>query len=240
MREHNHKINANKPRQVRTHEFNPSDETIPEDIAPPDEVEEADTTQLLDVATGKDDLDQTDIRKVLATTAKKSRFPTSRRPEKATNLDTKIHEVQIDGRTFRAVNHTKVHYQFSQLERAKVGGLLDRGANGGLAGSDVRVLYKTSHKVDVSGFDKHTLPDIALGTTAAVVASTTGPVIIICHHMAILGRGSSIFCCGQIEHAGHEVNDRSRKLPNGKQCITLDDGSIIPLAIRNGLPYMDI
>ena len=32
IREHNHKINANKPRQVRTHEFNPSDETISEDI----------------------------------------------------------------------------------------------------------------------------------------------------------------------------------------------------------------
>ena len=101
---------------------------------------------------------------------------------------------------------------------------------------------KTVSKVDVTGFDEHTLKDIHLGTAAAYVETTSGPVIIMAHHMAVMHKGTSIFCCGQIEYAGHSVDDRSQHLPNGKgaQCITLDDNTIILLSIRNGLAYMDM
>ena len=33
--------------------------------------------------------------------------------------------------------------------------LVDRGANGGLAGSDMRVIYKTHRKINISGIDNH-------------------------------------------------------------------------------------
>ena len=35
--------------------------------------------------------------------------------------------------------------------------LVDRGANGGLAGSDIRVLHKTQRKIDIQGTDNHKL-----------------------------------------------------------------------------------
>ena len=60
-----------------THDFNPSNKANQNTTPPEVEQVEEDTTPLLDLATGQDDLDQTDIRKVLATTAKKSCFPAS-------------------------------------------------------------------------------------------------------------------------------------------------------------------
>ena len=35
--------------------------------------------------------------------------------------------------------------------------LIDRGANGGLAGSDMRVLHHTGHKINIVGIDNHEL-----------------------------------------------------------------------------------
>jgi hypothetical protein len=40
-----------------------------------------------------------------------------------------------------------------------------------------------------------------------------------------------------MEHYGAEINDRSLRLPGGKQCILMD-GYQIPVAFRNGLPYL--
>jgi hypothetical protein len=33
--------------------------------------------------------------------------------------------------------------------------LVDRGANGGVAGNDVRVLFKTFHNLDIKGIDNY-------------------------------------------------------------------------------------
>ena len=58
--------------------------------------------------------------------------------------------------------------------------------------------------------------------------------------MAWEGTGKTIVSCGQLEHYGHHVDDRSRKakIP-GKQRILLMSGHIIPLQYRDGLPYFD-
>ena len=42
-----------------------------------------------------------------------------------------------------------------QVNQGRHGSLVDRGANGGLAGSDVRVLSISSRKCTVSGIDNH-------------------------------------------------------------------------------------
>ena len=65
---------ANQSEQVCTHDFNPLDKAD-QDITPPkvEEVEE-DTTQLLDVATGRDELEQADICNVLVTLSRRSAF----------------------------------------------------------------------------------------------------------------------------------------------------------------------
>ena len=48
-----------------------------------------------------------------------------------------------------------ITYHVAQAKQAKHGSLVDRGANGGLAGSDVRVLSTSSRKCTVTGIDNH-------------------------------------------------------------------------------------
>ena len=51
---------------------------------------------------------------------------------------------------------------FAQAQHAKHGALVDRGANGGLAGSDVRVLSTSSRKCTVTGIDNYEIPGLDL------------------------------------------------------------------------------
>ena len=46
-------------------------------------------------------------------------------------------------------------YHVAQASQAKHGSLVDRGANGGRAGSDVRILSRSSRKCTVTGIDSH-------------------------------------------------------------------------------------
>ena len=46
--------------------------------------------------------------------------------------------------------HTHLLYHVAQAKQAQHGSLVDRGANGGLAGSDVRILSKSSRKCTVN------------------------------------------------------------------------------------------
>ena len=54
----------------------------------------------------------------------------------------------------RSINH-HFTYHVAQASQAKHGSLVDRGANGGLAGSDVRILSRSSRKCTVTGIDSH-------------------------------------------------------------------------------------
>ena len=56
----------------------------------------------------------------------------------------------------RTINH-HFTYHVAQDSQAKYGSLVDRGANGGLAGSDVRILSRSSRKCTVTGIDSHEL-----------------------------------------------------------------------------------
>ena len=61
-------------------------------------------------------------------------------------------ETEIPHRQMNA--HITYHVaQAKQAKQAKHGSLVDRGANGGLAGSDVRVLSSSSRKCTVTGID---------------------------------------------------------------------------------------
>ena len=60
------------------------------------------------------------------------------------------------GTPMRQLNaHT---YHVAQVNQAKHGSIVDRGANGGLAGSDVRVLSTSSRKCTVTAIDNHDIP----------------------------------------------------------------------------------
>ena len=90
----------------------------------------------------------------------------------------------IDGRTYRSINVLKINYRVSAAQHTSpIGFLIDRGANGGLAGADVFVVYHDAapRTVDVSGIDGHQITDLPLVTVGGVVQSQRGPVIAIMH-----------------------------------------------------------
>ena len=45
--------------------------------------------------------------------------------------------------------------------------LIDRGANGGLEGSDMRVFHHTGHKINIVGIDNHELTGLDVVTAAS-------------------------------------------------------------------------
>jgi hypothetical protein len=103
---------------------------------------------------------------------------------------------------------------------------MDRGANGGLAGSDVKVINYTGRHVDVRGIDEHQIVDIPIVTAGAVMDSQRGPVIGIMHQYAYTKKGKTIHSCCQLEWFKNDVNDRSVKLPVGLQRILTIDGYV--------------
>ena len=69
------------------------------------------------------------------------------------------------------------------------GSLVDRGANGGLAGADVHVLER---KVSVTGIDGHELPGLDIATCVALIKTNHGIVNMLMHEYAYYGRGNTI------------------------------------------------
>ena len=148
--------------------------------------------------------------------------------------------VMIDGVKYVASVH-KVQYNLSKHRRHPKASLVDRGANGGMAGNDVRLISTDSagRKADVSGIDDHEVTNLPISTVAGLVQSDRGPVVVLMHQYAYYGKGPTIHSALQIEHHKNTVDDRPRKV-GGKQSIFTLDGYGIPLKFRNGLAYMDM
>ena len=115
--------------------------------------------------------------------------------------------------------------------------LVDRGANGGLDGADMRVLHKTDRKINIVGIDDHELTGLDVVTAAALFDTQKGPVIGIFHECTHLGKGGSIHDAGQMEWFNCKVNDRSKAV-GGAQRIETPDGYVFPLSIESGFIYM--
>ena len=105
--------------------------------------------------------------------------------------------------------------------------LVDRGANGGLAGSDMRVIHKTHRKINISGIDNHEVTGLDVVTAATLLNTSLGKVIGIFNEYAYLGKGSSIHSSGQHEWFKTHVDEKSIKV-GGTQLITTLDGYSVP------------
>ena len=68
----------------------------------------------------------------------------------------------------KSINH-HFTYHIAQASQAKHGSLADRGTNGGLAGSDVRILSRSSRKCTVTGIDSHELQGLDVVQCTALV-----------------------------------------------------------------------
>ena len=133
----------------------------------------------------------------------------------------------------RSINH-HFTYHIAQASQAKHGSLVDRGANGGLAGSDVRILSRSSRKCTVTGIDSHELQGLDVVQCAALVQTNHGIVNLIMNEYACYGKGHTIHYSGQIEWFKNSVDDRSVQVGR-KQRICTIDGYAMPLPCRGGL-----
>ena len=135
-----------------------------------------------------------------------------------------------------SINQTHI-YHVSKHYSSHFGSLIDRGTNGGLAGSDVRILERTGRTVSVTGIDNHELPGLDIVTCAALLHTNHGKVVLIMHEYAYYGRGNTIHSPGQIEWFQNTCDDKSFHVGE-KQVINFLDGYSTPLQCRTGLMYM--
>ena len=212
-----HEMSAYDFLQAYSHQF---EDSAPDDVA---------TTTLShdnEVPTVDANHEDSDTRIVNAATSSSSKLP----PGDIRRVVSKASK--------RMVN--KCEYCVSTHRHSSSMSLVDRGANGGVAGADVRVIFKTSRTVDIKGIDNHQVIDIPIGTVGGVVTTQKGPVIAILHQYALLGKGTSIHSPCQLESYHNDVNDRSVHIKGGLQRIQTLDGYVIPLSIQSGLARLPI
>jgi uncharacterized protein (DUF2147 family) len=125
------------------------------------------------------------------------------------------------------------------MSTRKPSSLCDRGANGGVAGSEMRVIATTDRLVNLTGIDNHEITDLKIVTAGAVAKTTEGPIIVIAHQYAHVPTSRSIHSPAQLEHYKNDVHDKSSKI-GGLQLIKTLDGHILPMSIRNGLVCIDM
>ncbi|KAG7358363.1 hypothetical protein IV203_014951 [Nitzschia inconspicua] len=115
--------------------------------------------------------------------------------------DTTLDEKVIDGIRYRRCScHETISYRVNAAPRhRKDTDLIDRGANGGIAGENLRVIEHTGRTVNVEGIDNHQLVDIPIVTAGGVTQTHKGPAIAIFHQYAYTGRSKSIHSSAQLE-----------------------------------------
>jgi hypothetical protein len=118
--------------------------------------------------------------------------------------------------------------------------LIDRGANGCIAGSDMTRLESTGEYIDLSGIDDHTLRNLELVTAGGVTQTPQGDIIIIVHQTAWMPDGRTILSTGQLEHFKVKVDERSKQVTGTTPSITTLEGYVIPIATHRGLPYIKL
>ena len=131
---------------------------------------------------------------------------------------------------------THQRYVFARVNQSNHR-LIDRGANGDLAGADMRVIHTTPRKINVVGIDDHELTGLNVVTATTLLDTQKGPIIGVFHEYAHLGKGRSIHAARQMEWFSCQVDDRS-KIVGGAQRIETTEGYVIPLSIESGLVYM--
>ena len=132
-------------------------------------------------------IDPTDIQNVMSVSEAKRKISSHESPR----------QIQTHQRyVFAGVNQT--NHQ-----------LIDRGANGGLAGADMRVIHTTPRKINIIGIDDHELTGLNVVAATALLDTQKGPIIGVFHEYAHLGKGRSIRAAGQMEWFNCQVDDRS-------------------------------
>lgn len=139
---------------------------------------------------------------------------------------------------------THVTYSISAALTSGVGGLVDGGANGGLANTqEMRLLdyVSPSRYINITGVGDLSIPRLKIGNYASKVQLQDGRhVLMLFHEYGELpdgNNGRTIHSKIQLADNGCTIDDNPELLGGG-QCITTLEGYKIPLDFHNGLPYI--
>ena len=105
--------------------------------------------------------------------------------------------------------HVHQRYVFATANQS-TNNLVDRGANAGLAGADMRILQKIDRKINIVGIDGHELTGLNAVAAGSLFDTQKGSVTGIFHEYAHLGKGRPIHAAGQMELFNCKVDDRSK------------------------------
>eukprot|EP00984_Skeletonema_dohrnii_P028841 scaffold18987_cov100-Skeletonema_dohrnii-CCMP3373.AAC.1 len=120
-----------------------------------------------------------------------------------------------------SINQT-VNYHASAAYTTDTAGLIDGGANGGLA----------------NRVGNHNIPKLRIGTFAAKVQLQDARwVLMIFHEYGELPNGKTIHSKVQLKDNNCEVYDDPERLA-GRQCLITQEGYHIPLDFSQGLAYI--
>ena len=137
--------------------------------------------------------------------------------------------------------HTVVTtYNVSHDSRRLYSTLVDRGANGTVAGSDLRVVYPHNKHTHLTGVGDNTIRDLPLVACGGTTRTNKGDVILIFCWGAHLPDGKTIASAGQMEHYGWTVNDKSSIVTGETPSMTSPEGYTLPMEYRDGLPYIHL
>ena len=115
--------------------------------------------------------------------------------------------------------------------------LVYRGDNGGVSGSDTRVIETyPDHKVDVYITWNNETTSIPLVSTEGLTSIVTVEAMLIIHQCAYHSKNHSSH---QIECHKNIADDRSIKVGSGQNIYNLDECNIY-IYIRGALPYMSL
>ncbi|GAX13599.1 hypothetical protein FisN_14Lh370 [Fistulifera solaris] len=167
-------------------------------------------------------------------------FPNGKRPPHPASMSALLGVPSSRPATSAPREVNAVRYLVSLHDHEPALSLVDRGANGGVAGDDVRLISRSPHHtVDIQGIDNHMMNSVPIATVGGVIDTQLGPRIAIFHNYAYIGRGSSIHSSAQLESFRNRVDDRSLAV-GGTQRITTLDGHVIPLRFQRGLARLPI
>ena len=145
--------------------------------------------------------------------------------------------------TKEGVNVTHVYsVQGTTAPQAHGGALVDGGANGGLIGCDALVLsIDLLNTANVIGVTDHIMPSLPIVQAAAKLDTMEhGPIIgIFSAYAQRSDGGPTVHSKGQMESFGIIIDDKSTRA-GGSQCIITNEGYVVPLHVRQGLPHMSM
>jgi hypothetical protein len=160
--------------------------------------------------------------------------------------ETKPHESGATDQSKRTLPAARIGHHPTRLKisvndhalKKKEGALIDRGANGGIAGRDTRVMDKTTRTIDLSGVDDHTVRNLEIVTAGAVVRTQLGEVLLRLNQYAYMRDAKTIHSCVQMEWFKNTVSEKAPAISDIPPCITTLEGYKIPIYIKHGLPYI--